>query len=127
MDKDMFERLFRTALQVVGAIVATRYVGEENWAALSGAILRLGRLDDLCVPQGREMIEALAIGGAILAIIGVFAGVIWLAERKARAEVRQELDIEAIIRLRTAIEADARARERIARGELLNDDGHKRD
>jgi len=73
------------------------------------------------------MIEALAIGGAILAIIGVFAGVIWLAERKARAEVRQELDIEAIIRLRTAIEADARARERIARGELLNDDGHKRD
>jgi hypothetical protein len=73
------------------------------------------------------MIEALAIGGAILAIIGVFAGVIWLAERKARAEVRQELDIEAIIRLRTAIEADARARERIARGELFNDDGHKRD
>jgi hypothetical protein len=73
------------------------------------------------------MIEALAIGGAILAIIGVFAGVIWLAERKARAEVRQELDIEAIIRLRTAIEADARARERIARGELLNDDGYKRD
>jgi hypothetical protein len=42
MDKDMFERLFRTALQVVGAIVATRYVGEENWAALSGAILTLG-------------------------------------------------------------------------------------
>jgi hypothetical protein len=73
------------------------------------------------------MIEALAIGGAILAIIGVFAGVIWLAERKARAEVRQELDIEAIIRLRTAIEADSRGRERIARGELFNDDGHKRD
>ena len=30
-------------------------------------------------------------------------------------------------RLRDAIEADTRARERIARGELLNDDGHKRD
>jgi hypothetical protein len=30
MDKDMFERLFRTALQVVGAIVATRYVGEDR-------------------------------------------------------------------------------------------------
>ena len=42
MDQDMFERLFRTALQVVGAVVATRYVGEENWAALSGAILTLG-------------------------------------------------------------------------------------
>ena len=42
MDKDMFERLFRTALQVVGAVVATRYVGEENWAALSGALLTGG-------------------------------------------------------------------------------------
>ena len=41
MDKDMFERLFRTALQVVGAIVATRYVGEENWAAVSGALLTI--------------------------------------------------------------------------------------
>ena len=27
------------------------------------------------------MIQALAIGGAIISIIGVFAGVIWLAER----------------------------------------------
>ena len=42
MDLDMFERLFRTALQVVGAVVATRYVGEENWAAISGAILTIG-------------------------------------------------------------------------------------
>jgi hypothetical protein len=42
MDKEMFERLFRTALQVVGAVVATRYVGEENWAALSGALLTIG-------------------------------------------------------------------------------------
>lgn len=41
MDKDMFERLFRTALQVVGAIVATRYIGEENWAAVSGALLTI--------------------------------------------------------------------------------------
>ena len=69
------------------------------------------------------MIEAIAI----LSTIGVFFGVVWLAERKARAEVRQELDIEAIIRLRAAIEADSRGRERIARGELLNDDGYKRD
>jgi hypothetical protein len=42
MDKDMFERLFRTALQVIGAAVAARYVGEENWAAISGALLTLG-------------------------------------------------------------------------------------
>ncbi len=42
MDKDMFERLFRTALQVIGAVVATRYVGEENWTAISGALLTLG-------------------------------------------------------------------------------------
>jgi hypothetical protein len=73
------------------------------------------------------MIEALAIGGAILAIIGVFAGVIWLAERKAKAELKAELDHEAIIRLRASLEADARGRERIARGELLADDGHRRD
>jgi hypothetical protein len=42
MDKDMFERLFRTALQVVGAVVATKYVGEEAWIAISGALLTIG-------------------------------------------------------------------------------------
>ena len=73
------------------------------------------------------MIEALAIGGAILGIVGVFFGVIWLAERKAKAELNAELDREAIERLREAIAADKRARERIARGELLNDDGFRRD
>ncbi len=73
------------------------------------------------------MIEALAIGGAILAIVGVFAGVIWLAERKGAAELKAELDHEAILRLRASLEADARGRERIARGELLHDDGFKRD
>jgi hypothetical protein len=73
------------------------------------------------------MIEALAIGGAILGIVGVFFGVIWLAERKAKAELNAELDREAIERLREAIAADKRARERIARGELLHDDGHRRD
>jgi hypothetical protein len=73
------------------------------------------------------MIEALAIGGAILSIVGVFFGVIWLAERKAKAELNAELDREAIERLREAIAADKRARERIARGELLHDDGHRRD
>lgn len=42
MDKDLFERLLRTTLQIVGAVVATRYVGEENWTAISGALLTLG-------------------------------------------------------------------------------------
>jgi hypothetical protein len=73
------------------------------------------------------MIEALAIGGAILSIVGVFFGVIWLAERKAMAELKVDLNDEANERLRKAIEADNRARERIARGELLHDDGHRRD
>jgi uncharacterized membrane protein len=73
------------------------------------------------------MIEALAIGGAILAIVGVFFGVIWLAERKGKAELREEQHDEELRRLQDAIEADARARERIARGELLQNDGFRRD
>jgi hypothetical protein len=73
------------------------------------------------------MIEALAIGGAILAIIGVFFGVIWLAERKGKAELREELRDEELRRLQDTIEADVRARERIARGELLQNDGFRRD
>jgi hypothetical protein len=73
------------------------------------------------------MIEALAIGGAILAIVGVFFGVIWLAERKAKAELREEQRDEELRRLQDAIEADVRARERIARGELLQNDGFRRD
>jgi hypothetical protein len=73
------------------------------------------------------MIEALAIGGAILAIIGVFFGVIWLAERKGKAELREEQRDEELRRLQDTIEADVRARERIARGELLQNDGFRRD
>ena len=73
------------------------------------------------------MIELLAIGGAVVAIIALFAGVVWLAERKAKAELESEGAHEAIQKLREAVEADARARERIARGELLQDDGHRRD
>lgn len=73
------------------------------------------------------MIELLAIGGAIVAIIALFAGVVWLAEHKAKAELESEGAHEAIRKLREAVEADARARERIARGELLQDDGHRRD
>lgn len=63
------------------------------------------------------------VGLGILA----FAGIIWLAERKGKADLRQEQRDEDLRRLRDAIEADARARERFARGELLKDDGHRRD
>jgi len=73
------------------------------------------------------MIELLAVGGAVVAIIALFAGVVWLAERKAAAELREELDREAKERLRAALEADTHVRERISRGELLNNDGHRRD
>jgi hypothetical protein len=73
------------------------------------------------------MIEFIAIGGAILAIIGVFFGVIWLAERKGKAELREEQRDEELRRLQDTIEADVRARERIARGELLQNDGFRRD
>lgn len=59
--------------------------------------------------------------------IGAFVAVIWLAERKARAELKQEQRDDEMRRLRDAIEADARGRERVARGELLADDGHRRD
>lgn len=59
--------------------------------------------------------------------VGAFIAIVWLAERKGKAELRQEQQDEEMRRLRDAIEADARARERIARGELLADDGHRRD
>ena len=73
------------------------------------------------------MIEFLWIIGALAAIAGVFVGVVWLAERKMAAEIKQEQQSEALRRLRDSIEADARGRERIARGELLQDDGYRRD
>lgn len=63
----------------------------------------------------------------LVAGVGAFIAVVWLAERKGKAELRQEQRDEELRRLRDAIEADARARERIARGELLADDGHRRD
>lgn len=69
----------------------------------------------------------LAIFGTVVGTLGLFAGIIWLAERKAKAELESEGAYEAIRKLREAVEADARGRERIARGELLQDDGHKRD
>jgi len=73
------------------------------------------------------VIEFFAIISALAAIAGVFVGVVWLAERKAKAELLEEQRREYDERLRLAIEADARSRERIARGELLANDGFKRD
>jgi len=59
--------------------------------------------------------------------IAAFVAIIWLAERKGRAELKQEQRDDEMRRLRDAVEADVRARERIARGELLQNDGHRRD
>lgn len=73
------------------------------------------------------MIEFFAIIAALAAIAGVFVGVVWLAERKGKAELLEEQRREDDERLRLAIEADARSRERVARGELLANDGFKRD
>lgn len=59
--------------------------------------------------------------------VAAFAAIIWIADRRGRAEqMRKELE-EAQRRLKDAIEADARGRERIARGELLSNDGYRRD
>lgn len=45
----------------------------------------------------------------------------------ASSNLRAKQAEDANRRLKDAIEADSRGRERIARGELLNDDGHRRD
>lgn len=58
-----------------------------------------------------------------IAGLGVFLA-IYL---KGRGDAKQADAARNNRRLRDAIEADVRGRERIARGELLNDDGHKRD
>ncbi len=60
---------------------------------------------------------------------GVGAGVIALfaVYLTGRRDARDRILSQQSKRLRDAVEADTRARERIARGELLNDDGHKRD
>ena len=73
------------------------------------------------------MIEFFAIIAALAVFTGIFVGIVFLADRKARAELLEEQRREDDERLRLAIEADARSRERIARGELLQNDGFKRD
>jgi hypothetical protein len=73
------------------------------------------------------VIELAAVFGVAVTIIALFGGIVWLAERKAKADLLEEQRNAEMDRLRAAIEADARGRERIARGELLQDDGHRRD
>lgn len=73
------------------------------------------------------MTELLAILGFLAALSALFWGLMWMAERKALAELKLEQQADGLAKLREAINADARGRERLARGELLQDDGHKRD
>ena len=73
------------------------------------------------------MIEFFAIIAALAVFAGIFVGIVFLTDRKARAELLEEQRRVDDERLRQAIEADARSRERIARGELLQNDGYKRD
>jgi len=73
------------------------------------------------------MAELLAIGGFCVFLFALFWGLMWMAEKKVAAELKLEQQANDLDKLRRAIEADARGRERLARGELLQDDGHKRD
>ena len=68
---------------------------------------------------------------AMLAAAGLAIGAFLTVYAKGRKDASDRMRLkqaeDANRRLRDAIQADARGRERIARGELLNDDGHKRD
>lgn len=69
--------------------------------------------------------------GRMAAAIAAALSVLFAAYIKGRREgveaLKREQQDEEMRRLRAAIEADARGRERIARGELLQNDGHRRD
>jgi hypothetical protein len=73
------------------------------------------------------MVELIAIGGFVVFTLALFWGLMWTVDKKALAELKLEQQANDLDKLRKAIEADARGRERIARGELLQDDGHRRD
>lgn len=70
------------------------------------------------------------IGRGVAAIAAAFA-FLFAAYVKGRKEgveaLKQEQRDEEMRRLKAAVEADARGRERIARGELLQNDGYRRD
>jgi hypothetical protein len=70
------------------------------------------------------ILSPVARWGAAIAFIFAFYV---KARNDGKETLRREQENERNRRLRDAVEADTRARERIARGELLNDDGHKRD
>jgi len=69
--------------------------------------------------------------GRVVAGIAAAFSFLFMAYVKGRREgvekLRQEQQDEETRRLKAAIEADARGRERIARGELLQNDGYRRD
>ena len=69
--------------------------------------------------------------GRMAAAIAAALSVLFAAYIKGRREgveaLKREQQDEEMRRLRAAIEADARGRERIARGELLQNDGYRRD
>lgn len=73
------------------------------------------------------MTELLAILGFLGALSALLWGLMWMVDKKALAELKLEQREHDLAKLRAAIDADVRGRERIARGELLQDDGHKRD
>ena len=64
-----------------------------------------------------------AAGAAVAMLFAVYIK----ARNDGKEALRREQEDERNRRLRNAVEADARGRERIARGELLNNDGHRRD
>jgi hypothetical protein len=71
-------------------------------------------------PVGRW---ASAFGGAVAFLFVAY----WKARSDGKEALRREQEAESYRRFRDAVEADNRARERIARGELLENDGHRRD
>ena len=64
-----------------------------------------------------------AAGAAVAMLLAVYIK----ARNDGKETLRREQEDERNRRMRDAVEADARGRERIARGELLNNDGHRRD
>lgn len=73
------------------------------------------------------MTELIAVGGFVVFTLALFWGLMWTVDKKALAELKLEQQANDLDKLRASIEADVRARERFARGELLQDDGHRRD
>jgi uncharacterized membrane protein len=65
--------------------------------------------------------------GAAGAVVAGVMTVYLKGRQDAKDKLRQIQAQEDNRRLRNAIEADVRARERFARGELRHDDGHRRD